>query len=123
MKNIIIFTAIFLSIGCCAQKTPILGKLKPMSIPKVKIKPACGNSETEFKKNDTWYNEKNLKSSDFKKYKSMAAVKKLYHIKNGTLFYKKKKTDSLRVFYRQNENTDYILYIIKGKPTGYTWIY
>lgn len=43
MKSIIICTAIFLSIGCCAQKKPIPGKPKPMSIPRVKIKLACGD--------------------------------------------------------------------------------
>lgn len=105
-----------------AQKLPIAQKPKLIKISQIKYKLACGDSEINFKKSDDWYNDKNISSIrayDFKKSKSINTVKKLYNIKNDILFFKKKKIDSLRVFYRQSEEIDYILYFIKGKATGY----
>lgn len=122
ISNIII--VLFLITHCKAQKAPIPKKPVPIKVPQIEYKLACGNEEIKFRKKDSWYNEKYinniLKFYDIKNSKSISDVKKQYSINNGILFYKNKRVDSLRIFYQQDENIDFIVYIIKGKPRGYT---
>ncbi|MCC9063809.1 hypothetical protein [Flavobacterium piscisymbiosum] len=115
----IITTLLFAT--CIGQKKPI--PQKPVSITKLIYKTACGDSEIKFKKTDSWYNNKNIATIinyDFKHSKSIEVIKKQYSMKNGVLYYKDKEIDSLQIFYRSNEEIDYIIYIIKGKPMRYT---
>ncbi|MFD1606061.1 hypothetical protein ACFSJW_19170 [Flavobacterium artemisiae] len=121
-KNILIVIIAFLILSGIAQEKNIPQKLVSISISKPN-KPACGDSGTKFRKTDNWYNDKNkatIINYDFKHSKSLEVVKKLYTMKNGVLYYKKNKIDSLQIFYRLNEEIDYVIYIIKGKATGYT---
>lgn len=115
----IIITNLLFAI-CIAQEKP----KEPVLIPiqKSNYKTACGDL-IKFKKTDSWYNNRNIATImnyDFKHSKSFEVVKKQYSMKNGILYYKKNKIDNLQVFYRLNEDIDYILYIVKGKTMGYT---
>jgi hypothetical protein len=118
--SIIITTLMFTT--CIAQKKPMPQKPVSISIPKPNYKTACGDSGIKFKKTDSWYNNNiaTIINYDFKHSKSLEIVKKQYSMKNGVLYYKKNKTDSLQIFYLQNEDIDYIVNIIKGKSMGYT---
>lgn len=124
MKKVFsIFFITLLFLNCSAQKkpTPQMPILKP--VPKPIQKTACGDLGIRYKKTDSWYNNKNkgvIKNYDFRYAKSIESVKNQYDIKKGIMFYKKTKIDSLQIFYRLNENTDYIVYVVKGKPIGYT---
>jgi hypothetical protein len=123
MKKIfLIVIAAFLIASSIAQEKNIPPKLVSISISKPN-KPACGDSGIKFHTTDNWYNDKNkatIINYDFKHSKSLEVVKRQYTMKNGVLYYKKNKIDSLQIFYRLNEEIDYIIYIIKGKATGYT---
>lgn len=106
-----------------AQEKNIPQKPVSISISKPDYKTACGDLEIKFKKTDNWYNDNNratITNYDFKHSKTLEVVRKQYTMKNGVLYYKKNKIDSLQIFYRLNEEIDYVVYIIKGKPTGYT---
>lgn len=127
MKNlfsIMVVTVLF--VNCEAQKKTIPQKPKLVIVkpPQIKNKTACGNEEVNFKRSDSWYNEKyinkNSKFYDVNFSKKISFVKKVYSINNDILYYKNKKVDSLRIFYQQNENIELIVYVIKGKPRGYT---
>lgn len=118
MKNILIlFINISFIMACQAQKVPQKPKFKPAS--EVTPKPACG-SEMSFKKIDNWYDEKYVGNKVLKKSVSIKNVKKQYTLKNDILFHNGKMVDSLMVFYRKDDDTDYMVSIINGKPTGYT---
>lgn len=119
--SIIITNLLFAT--CIAQKKQIPQKPVSISIPKPDYKTACGNSGIKFKKTDSWYNDKNMttiRNYDSKHSKSIEVAKKQYSMKNGVLYYENKEIDSLQIFYRQNEDIDYIVYVINGKPMGYT---
>jgi hypothetical protein len=110
-------------VNCNGQKKHIPKKPVSISISKPEYKSACGDSGNKFKKTDSWYNDNNMTTIinyDIKHSKSLEVVKKQYNMKSGILYYKKNKIDSLQIFYRSNEDIDYIVYIIKGKLTGYT---
>ncbi|BFM45641.1 hypothetical protein CFS9_42820 [Flavobacterium sp. CFS9] len=118
----IIITTLLVSTSI-AQDKNIPEKPVPISFSKPHYKTACRDLGSKFKKTDNWYNDNNIatiRDYDFKHSKSLEVVKKQYSMKNGKLYYKKSKIDSLQIFYRSDENIDYIVYIIKGKPTGYT---
>ncbi|MFC3758821.1 hypothetical protein ACFONJ_22870 [Chryseobacterium tructae] len=121
MKSITLLISIFFIVACQAQKIPQIPKVKPVS--DIKYRLACG-SEIKIKKIDNWYNEKYVDNKvayyDFKKSKNLKRVKEQYSIKKDILFYNGKKVDSLLIFYRQSENVNYSVYIINGRPTGYT---
>ena len=123
MKNTFSIIIFFIFIISNAQKKPIPQKPLVPSLSK-DYKPACGGSEVNFKKIDNWYNEKytdNKKSYyNFKKAKSLKNVLQQYELKNDILFHNKNRVDSLMIFYRQNDNTDYLVYVVNGKTTGYT---
>lgn len=119
--SVIIIILFFVNFNSQKKLTP----QKPISVPIAKpiYKTSCGDSGVRFRKSDSWYNYKNIatiKNYDFKQSKSLEVVKKQYSMKNGVIFHKKNIIDSLQIFYRPNENSDYIIYIVKGKPTGYT---
>lgn len=119
--SIIIITLLFTN--CNSQKKTISKKPVLVPIQKFANKNACGDLGVRFEKTDNWYNQKNIakiQGYDLKKSKSLEIVKQQYSMKNELLYYKKHKVDSLQIYYSPNEETDYILYIIKGKPTGYT---
>ena len=115
MKNIFsTLIIILLFTNCSTQKKPI--PPKPIN------KMASKDSGVRFRKIDNWYNLKNkasIQSYDFKNSKSLEVVKQQYSMKNGLLYLKKNKIDSLQIYYRLNKETDYIINIIGGKPTGY----
>jgi len=118
-----IIITILLFATCIGQEKQIPQKPVSISISKPDYKTSGGDSGIKFKKTDNWYNDNNIATIvnyDFKHSKSLEVVKKQYSMRNGVLYYKKNKIDSLQIFYRSNEDIDYIVYIIKGKPTGYT---
>lgn len=120
------FSIVILLIFCNynAQKIPTPQKPVVRPVSKINYKPACGGSERNFKKIDNWYNEKYVthKKSyyDVTKSKSIKKIKKEYSFKNNILFHNRKKVDNLLIYYRQNDDVNYITSTINGIPTGYT---
>lgn len=121
------FSIIIFFLFCNYNAQKISTSQKPVVKPpvsKINYKLACGGSEIKIKKIDNWYNEKYVgdKTSyyNFKESKGIKKVKKQYSFKKDVLFHNGKKVDSLLIFYRQSDNINYSVYIINGKPTGYT---
>lgn len=110
-----IFLIVLFTTSCAPKIPPKIEFIPRLELPE--------NNENNFKNKDYWYNEKyideNTKLYDIKSSKKISLVKKEYSIKDGILYFKNKKVDSLRIFYQQNENTEIIVDIVNGKPLEY----
>ncbi|TRX32724.1 hypothetical protein FNW52_16330 [Flavobacterium sp. ZT3R18] len=119
MKGLIIVMSLLFLGNCNAQRgKPIMPKKEKA----IKIIPesACEDKNNiKYKKIVNWYKDGYLNKTsyyDFKNTKSISMVKKSYSIKNGLLYYKKRKVDSTEIYYRYNDSIDCIVWIRKGLP-------